>query len=272
MNLTSASRRSLLLGLSLSLGLLSGCGPAFEPAEGSSLETVEQETFGGDLGQALGSPVTTNSTCNRSNDFTPGCASSNAPDLSYSWTAPSTGSFTFSTAGSSFDTVLDVRRYNDKVSLGCNDDANGTLQSSVTLSLTAGQTVLVVVDGYGAGCGTFKLNISTVASCPGGCNSPPSQCHQSTGTCSNGTCTYAYKSVGSACNDGRSCTANDVCNGSGSCGGSSTCNSPPNRCYAAPGLCSASSTCSYVNLCGSDEVCSGGQCVPRCTIDPIFPC
>jgi hypothetical protein len=271
---TLAPIRSLLLPVSLSLGLLlSACGPSVEPFEESALQTVQQGTFGADLGQALGSPVTTNSTCGRTHDFTPSCAYSNsAPDMSYTWTAPSTGSFTFSTAGSAFDTILEVRRYNDQVSLGCNDDVPGTSQSSLTLSLTAGQTLLIVVDGYSTYCGTFQLNITAVAGCPGGCNSPPSQCHQSTGTCTNGTCTYAYKPAGSACSDGRSCTTNDMCNGSGTCGGSSTCNSPPNSCYAAPGVCSSSSTCSYISRCGADEVCSGGRCVSRCTIDPNYPC
>jgi hypothetical protein len=274
MNPTFVPSRLLLLGLSLSLGLpLFACGPSIEPAEESVLQTVTQETFGADLGQALGSPVTTNSTCGRTHDFTPSCSySTGAPDMSYTWTAPSTGSFTFSTTGSSFDTILDVRRYNDNVSLGCNDDANSTLQSSVTLSLTVGQTLLVVVDGYRTNCGNFRLNISAVAGCPSGCTSPPSQCHQATGTCTNGTCTYAYKPAGSACNDGRSCTTNDVCNGAGTCGGTSTCNSPPNLCYASPGVCTSSSSCSYTSVCDSDEVCSGGRCVPRCTIDPNFPC
>jgi hypothetical protein len=274
MNPTLAPSRSLLLPLSLSLGLLlSACGPSIEPNEESALQTMQQATFGSDLGQALGSPVTTNSTCGRTSDFTPSCASSNgAPDMSYTWTAPSTGSFTFSTAGAAFDTILEVRRYNDQVSLGCNDDTPGTAQSSVTLSLTAGQTLLVIVDGYGTACGTFQVNITAVASCPGGCNSPPSQCHQSTGTCTNGTCTYAYKSAGSPCFDGRSCTTNDVCNGAGVCGGTSTCKSPPNGCYVSTGVCSSSSTCSYSSVCGSDEACSFGHCVPRCTIDPNYPC
>ncbi|HWU88700.1 MAG TPA: hypothetical protein VN253_15645 [Kofleriaceae bacterium] len=122
---------------------------------------VEQFTFGGDLGVALGSPVTTNSTTNRTNDYKPTCVSnSSAPDMSYTWTAPSAGTFTFTTLGSSFDTVLEVRQYNTGASLGCNDDSNSTLQSAVSVSLSAGQTVIIVVDGYGSANGTFQLNIN----------------------------------------------------------------------------------------------------------------
>jgi hypothetical protein len=44
-------------------------------------------------------------------------------------------------------------------SLGCNDDANETLLSSVGVRLSAGQTVLITVDGYETECGPFLLNI-----------------------------------------------------------------------------------------------------------------
>lgn len=120
-----------------------------------------EKTFLGDLGVALGSPVVTGSTGGLSNDYRPTCiTNSSAPDASYTWTAPSTGSFVFDTMGSGFDTILEIRRYNDNVSLGCNDDSSGTLQSSVSLSLSAGQTVLVVIDGYGSATGTYRLNVN----------------------------------------------------------------------------------------------------------------
>lgn len=48
------------------------------------------------------------------------------------------------------------------VSLGCNDDSSGTYQSSITLNLSAGQKISIVVDGYGNSCGAFKLNSAAV--------------------------------------------------------------------------------------------------------------
>jgi hypothetical protein len=121
--------------------------------------SIVDKTYVGDLGVGLGSPVATGSTGGLSNEYRPSCVSnSSAPDATYTWTAPSAGSFVFDTFGSGFDTVLEIRRYADNQSLGCNDDTSG-LQSKVTVSLSAGQTVLVVIDGYGSGTGTYRLNI-----------------------------------------------------------------------------------------------------------------
>src|SRR5687767_1263196 len=80
-----------------------GCLETGEP--GADTNSLEQLTFLSDLGVALGTPVTTNHTSGLTNDYQPTCvANSAAPDASYTWTAPSSGSYTFSTTGSSFDT------------------------------------------------------------------------------------------------------------------------------------------------------------------------
>lgn len=115
-----------------------------------------------DLGSALGMGVTQGSTCGGGNNAQPSCASSTAEDRRFTWTAPSTGSFTFTTAGSSYDTLLLLQDAFTQAPLGCNDDSNGTLQSSVTANLSAGQQIQIAVDGYGSNCGNFKLNISAM--------------------------------------------------------------------------------------------------------------
>jgi Stigma-specific protein, Stig1 len=44
--------------------------------------------------------------------------------------------------------------------IGCNDDSRfGGVQSEVTVSLVAGQSVIIAVDGYGAATGSFTLNV-----------------------------------------------------------------------------------------------------------------
>jgi hypothetical protein len=104
------------------------------------------------------------------------------------------------------------------------------------------------------------------------CNSPPGQCYQAAGTCSNGVCSYAPKAAGNACDDGNACTGGDTCNGAGACTGSAlSCNSPPGQCYQEAGTCSDGS-CSYAykasgtacndgNACTVGEVCNGaGGC------------
>jgi hypothetical protein len=138
--------------------LLGGCLETADPGEDT--DSIEQLTFMGDIGVALGAPVVTGHTAGLTSDFTPTCATSSAPDASYTWTAPSTGSYTFTTAGSSFDTILEIRRINTLVSLGCNDDSGGTLQSTVSVSLNAGETVVIIIDGFSAATGAFHLNIA----------------------------------------------------------------------------------------------------------------
>lgn len=144
---------------------LSGCGPGSSIDNEQEFGSLKQEAYGGDLGQAVGPSIAANYTCGLSNDFTPSCVhGSTVSDIAYIWTAPWTANYTFTTQGSDFDTVLEIRPYNNtSQSLGCNDDSNSTLQSSVTTTLSAGQTVLVIIDGYGSRCGTAKLNISSDA-------------------------------------------------------------------------------------------------------------
>lgn len=71
----------------------------------------------------------------------------------YQWQAPSTGSVTFNTSGSGFDTVMGVYTGNAVTSLAViaqhDDVVPGTLRtSSVTFNATAGTTYRIAVDGY----------------------------------------------------------------------------------------------------------------------------
>lgn len=118
------------------------------------------KAYRGDLGGALGTPVVAGTTLGSSKDFTATCVEdSSAKDVSYTWTAPWSSTFVFDSMGSAFDTVLEIRRPDDLVSLGCNNDSDGTPQSRVTLSLSAGQTVLIVLDGHFTDWGEYQLNI-----------------------------------------------------------------------------------------------------------------
>jgi hypothetical protein len=167
--------------LALMLSLLA-CGPQTENTDADALEASLSESSpaptksfdvnailsprvagalaSSSLGSALGSPVVSSSTCGVANQYAPSCASSSAPDQSYLWTAPFAGTFTFSTLGSGFDTILHIYDAATGATLGCNDDSAGTLQSSIDLTLRAGQQLQLVVDGYSSACGNFALNIS----------------------------------------------------------------------------------------------------------------
>jgi len=86
------------------------------------------------------------------------------PELAYSWVVPNTGGFIFDTEGSPTDTVISLRDATcDGDNLGCDDDGGTGNTSKVTSQLTAGDSIVVVVDSYGMG-GAFQLNIhETVA-------------------------------------------------------------------------------------------------------------
>ncbi|MBK7874676.1 MAG: hypothetical protein IPJ77_02825 [Planctomycetes bacterium] len=85
-------------------------------------------------------------------------------DLWYCWTAPSTGNFEVSTVAQTLvDTKLAV--YDGcgcpvSAALGCNDDACGTLQTSVTFAATAGNTYTIQLGTFPnaqGGAGTFTI-------------------------------------------------------------------------------------------------------------------
>lgn len=162
--------------------LLGACGPAPEGeesevtapkkpigAESTTPEadesgTVSQMSLVSDLGSALGIPVATYpSTCNLVNQWTTTCGNGPSKDISYIWTVPTTGSYRFSTINSSFDTVLEIRNYNNTSQvLGCNDDEPGSYQSRVSLSnLTRGTRLLITIEGFEFNeCGATVLNIA----------------------------------------------------------------------------------------------------------------
>jgi hypothetical protein len=165
-------RRTLMFRLSWMLWsalglLLAGCGDAEpqgtkqnvggNPAMGIRRDALVTEP----LGSALGLAVAQGNTCGRPNEVTPTCApNSTAPEHAYTWTAPSSGTFTFTTAGSALDSILQVSKLGTGIELGCNDDAaTDTYQSLVEVNLTVGQPVLIVVDGHRSRCGSFRLNI-----------------------------------------------------------------------------------------------------------------
>jgi hypothetical protein len=139
------------------------------------------------LGSSLGTPVISGTTCGLNNGIAPTCAPSNASDISHTWTPPSSGTFTFNTTGSDFDTVLLLAPFSAPFSpLGCNASGNS---SSLRMRLFAGQQYIVTIDGFAAECGDYQLNISQNCS-DTSCTHPP-PCSVSPGTCNNsGTCSY----------------------------------------------------------------------------------
>ncbi len=121
-----------------------------------------------DLGSQLGAAIVSGTTLEGANDFAGSCGGADADERSFAWTAPSAGTYTFSTHGSPFNTALYLREQTcSGAELGCNDDAVVST-SSVAVQLDAGQNVVAFVDGSGDfDEGEFYLNIHR-ARCPTG--------------------------------------------------------------------------------------------------------
>jgi hypothetical protein len=140
--------------------------PTTDPAasEIADPRTVSAQSLLGDLNSAVGSPVATYPYISAAtNQWSVSCNGGSSRDIAYVWRAPATGSFSFSTGGSNFDTVLQIRNYKATSEImGCNDDAGSSLQSRITLSgLVRGTTLLIIIEGYAGEYGDFaRLNIT----------------------------------------------------------------------------------------------------------------
>jgi len=90
------------------------------------------------------------------------------PDHAVTWTAPEAGTYLVSTRGSGFDTVVYVRDAScGGDELACNDDHLEDVEAYTWVTLAAGQTVVIVVDGRAGGAGEFVLRVEqqTPSSC-----------------------------------------------------------------------------------------------------------
>ena len=100
------------------------------------------------------------------NHSSDGGLDSSQNSLWWKWTAPSSGSATISTNGSSFDTVLAAYsgvNVNALTEIASNEDSNG-LQSEITFPTLAGQTYYFAVDGFDANTGDVSIIMNFVPS------------------------------------------------------------------------------------------------------------
>jgi hypothetical protein len=90
----------------------------------------------------------------------------------YNWTSPVTGSTTFDTVGSTFDTTVAAFTGSGVAALtlvAANDDINtngGNVASSIQFNVTAGAVYRILVDGYGGDSGNVRLNWSAAGTTP----------------------------------------------------------------------------------------------------------
>jgi hypothetical protein len=68
--------------------------------------------------------------------------------VGFAWSAPAAGSYTISTAGSDFDTVLDLRVNCVAPTLTCSDDYDG-VTSQIVWAFEAGEPIFIELSSYG---------------------------------------------------------------------------------------------------------------------------
>ena len=102
---------------------------------------------------------------------TASCQPANGASIWYRWTAPATGTVTFDTIGSTFDTVLSVHTGTSTASaleVGCNDDnpLSTTFESRIGgLAVTWGTTYRIRVAGFESATGASTVNWSLATNC-----------------------------------------------------------------------------------------------------------
>lgn len=115
---------------------------------------------------AVGVEVARGSTDEEDNDFEPSCADSNGsgPDTARLFTAPVTTDYTFTliTIEADFTAVLALYADDCVTELGCTDPTS----SELTMTLSAGESVVVVVDGvFVDSSGEYELTVFPTNSC-----------------------------------------------------------------------------------------------------------
>ena len=79
------------------------------------------------------------------------------------WTSPSTGTATFSTDGSSFDTAIQVQEASCGSEEYCNDDADlegGIYTSELEVAVQENAQYMISLGGYGGANGTLSLSVT----------------------------------------------------------------------------------------------------------------
>jgi phospholipase C len=120
-----------------------------------------------EVGSRLGLAIASGTMAGRTDASRGACGGAGLTDAAIAWTAPSSGTFSFDTAGSNRDndTIVHVHRATcSGAELACSDNASGT-QSAARVTLNAGERVVVVVESRNPTL-AWQLNARNVSVCP----------------------------------------------------------------------------------------------------------
>jgi len=213
-----------------------------------------------DIGSEVGE-VATGSTSTAADGVLVPCMKFDSVDLEFSWTAPSAGAYQIDLLGSDYDTALMVLDGDcDGAQLACNDDF-ADVQSAVLVNLVQGQTIVIVVDGYGGASGDFVLSISTAeatdcceASVFGGCGD--TTCQDAVCAVSDGCCSDVWSN---GCATGIAPVVCESCAPAGSC------------CFAQAEADCIDAECS-ATVCAIDDTCCSTQWTQACADMAVSMC
>ncbi len=128
-------------------------------------------------------------------------------ERAYQWTPTASGTAVIATCGSGtlYDSVVHVKAGTCAgAELGCNDDTTGCTTgepsdyhgSRITLSVTAGQTYVIVVDGYNGARGGYTLTVTAPSLCGNDVREGAETCDgDDVGACPSGLCTASCTCV-----------------------------------------------------------------------------
>jgi cysteine-rich repeat protein len=142
-----------------------------------------------------------------SSTLTGSCGGGSAPERAYEWTPAVSGTWTLSLCGSAYDTVLYVRDASCTTDLACDDDSLCGTPSRIDFAATAGQTYVIVVDGYAANHGSYTLTVSPPVICGDGVIAGAEECDDANADPNDGcndcrVCGNGVVSMPEECDDG----------------------------------------------------------------------
>ena len=157
-----ANPAARLLGAAIPTLLLGGCSPLLY-----ALMTMRSDSRSS-TELVVGQPVD-GSTDDERDTITPPCGSSQgAGDERWTFVPPATARYRL-TVDAQYDSVLAVYGPDDeRLSVGCNDDAGSNNHSQLETDLEGGRRYFVVVDGYHDAEGSYRLGVEQV-----GAGGPP---------------------------------------------------------------------------------------------------
>lgn len=130
----------------------------------SSVDNDGDGIWDADLQSVTGNSVVSGTNIGAGDDFQGSCSSGlGGEDVVYKWTSPGSGTYSFSTLGSDYDTVIYITESCIGDELDCNDDedyVSSVYTSVVDTFVASGETVIIVIDAYEVTeTGNFMLNI-----------------------------------------------------------------------------------------------------------------